>query len=117
MVASPCWNTRRYLPPTRTSSSQDSSVSPKDAGTHQRRNSSARVHASNTRRAGASTVRRTTSSRSETRSARVGFGVWLAVLVGMVAFLSFQFTDDGIEPVEARGPVLLVPLEPRRLFF
>src|SRR5678815_2801175 len=38
-------NTRRYVPPTRTSSSQESSSRPKDFGTHQRWNSSALLHA------------------------------------------------------------------------
>src|SRR6185369_11674316 len=60
-------NTRRYTPPTRTSSSQESSVRPNDFGTHQRWNSSALVHASNTMRGRALTVRVTTSSRSDFR--------------------------------------------------
>src|SRR5262245_24386158 len=55
-------NTNRYVPPTRTSISQESSDKPNDLGTHQRWKSSALVHASNTMRAGALKVRVTTSS-------------------------------------------------------
>src|SRR5215203_614285 len=66
-------NTRRYLPPARTSISQDSMDRPKDFGTHHCWNSSGLVHASNTMRAGPLTVRVTTSSRSDFRSAVVGF--------------------------------------------
>src|SRR6187401_1388203 len=47
-------NTRRYLPPVRTSSSHESRDTPNDLGTHHRLNSSGLVHASNTRCAGAS---------------------------------------------------------------
>src|SRR4026208_2198128 len=64
----PTPNTRRYLPPTRTSISQVSRDIPIDFGTHHRLNSSGLVHASNTMRAGASKVRVTTSSRSDGRS-------------------------------------------------
>src|SRR5258707_953168 len=48
----PTPNTRRYLPPTRTSISQESRDMPIDFGTPQRLNSSGLVHASNTMRAG-----------------------------------------------------------------
>ena len=51
-------NTRRYVPPTRTSISQDSRDRPNDFGTHHRLNSSGLVQASNTRRAGALKVSR-----------------------------------------------------------
>src|SRR5678816_2012053 len=44
-------NTRRYLPPTRASISQESRDTPIDFGTHHRLNSSGLVHASNTMRA------------------------------------------------------------------
>src|SRR6202034_680959 len=43
---------KRYLPPTRTSASQDSRDTPIDFGAHHRLSSSGLVHASNTRRAG-----------------------------------------------------------------
>src|SRR5579859_4510847 len=46
-------NTRRYLPPVRTSISHASKVRPYDFGAHHRLNSSGLVHASNTMRAGA----------------------------------------------------------------
>src|SRR5688572_27141705 len=69
---SPYANSRRYLPPTRTSISQDSRDIPIDFGAHHCLNSSGVVHASNTSRAGASKVRVTTSSRSDFRSAVVG---------------------------------------------
>src|SRR5258705_14000332 len=72
IVESPWRNTKRYCPPTRTSISQESRFSPYDFGTHHLLNSSALVHASNTRRAGALKVRVTTSSRSDFRSTVVG---------------------------------------------
>src|SRR5690606_4763023 len=61
-------NTRRYLPPARTSISHERSVMPIDFGTHQRLNSSGLVHASKTIRAGPLKVRVTTTSRSDFRS-------------------------------------------------
>src|SRR5205823_4679952 len=66
-------NTRRYLPPTRTSISQESRDMPVDFGTHRRLNSSGLVHASNTMRAGPLKLRVTTSSRSDFRSTVVWF--------------------------------------------
>src|SRR4249920_866783 len=54
---SPEPNSRRYLPPTRTSISQESREAPIDFGTHQRLNRSGLVHASNTMRGGALKVR------------------------------------------------------------
>src|SRR6185295_13542863 len=65
--------TSLYLPPVRTSMSQESRDIPIDFGTHHRLNSSGLVHASNTMRAGASKVRVTTSSRSDFRSVVVRF--------------------------------------------
>src|SRR6202034_4276643 len=50
----PSWpNSKRYLPPTRTSASQESRDTPADFGAHHRLSSSGLVHASNTMRAGA----------------------------------------------------------------
>src|SRR6478736_3409357 len=66
-------NSRRYLPPTRTSISQERRDMPIDLGTHQRLNSSGLVHASKTMRAGPLKVRVTTSSRSDFLSVVVGF--------------------------------------------
>src|SRR3954447_2567017 len=54
---SPCANSKRYLPPTRTSISQERRDIPIDLGTHHFRNSSGLVHASNTRRGGPLKVR------------------------------------------------------------
>src|SRR5262245_45102863 len=99
--------------------SQESRVSPYDFGTHHLLNSSALVHASNTRRAGALTVRVTTSSRSDFRSTSVRFFVGVAslsLLTSIDFLLPFQFLDNNIQLVEARGPELAVPLEPGRLF-
>src|SRR6185369_12029788 len=94
----PWWlNTRRYLPPTRTSMSQESRVSPYDFGTHHLLNRSALVQASNTRRAGPLTVRVTTSSRSDFRSTSVRFfiGVASVPLLSSIGFLlQFQFFDN-----------------------
>src|SRR5687768_14888931 len=67
-LESPWANSNRYLPPTRTSISQESRDMPIDFGTHHRLKSSGLVHASNTRRAGALKVRVTTTSRSDFRS-------------------------------------------------
>src|SRR5512142_2005548 len=78
-------NTRRYLPPTRTSISQESRVNPDDFGAHQRLSSSGFVHASNTVRAGPLKVRVTTSSRSDVRSTVV----WFFMGVGSLSFLAF----------------------------
>src|SRR4026208_873427 len=58
-------NTKRYLPPTRTSISQERRNMPIDFGTHHCLNSSGLVHASNTMRAGPLKVRVATSSRSD----------------------------------------------------
>src|SRR5215831_3847368 len=53
-----CPNTKRYLPPTRTSISQERRNMPIDFGTHHCLNSSGLVHASNTMRGGPLTVSR-----------------------------------------------------------
>jgi hypothetical protein len=63
----------RYLPPTRTSASQESRDTPVDFGAHHRLSSSGLVRASNTMRAGPLKVRVTTSSRSDFRSTVVRF--------------------------------------------
>src|SRR6188472_1115927 len=103
-------NTRRYVPPTRTSISQESRDMPIDFGTHHCRNSSGLVHASNTMRAGPLTVRVTTSSRSDFRSTFVWFFVGVSSLclvasIGLVLFLVcffvflffFQFLDNPVQ--------------------
>src|SRR4026209_2081588 len=54
---SPCANSKRYRPPTRTSISQESRDIPIDFGTHHCLNNSGLVHASNTMRAGPLKVR------------------------------------------------------------
>src|SRR5262249_30042800 len=108
-------NTRRYLPPTRTSISQESRVRPNDFGTHHRLNSSGLVHASNTMRAGALKVRVTTSSRSDFRSDVVRFFVGVgsfSVLASIDLLLPFQFVDNLVQLVEPCVPELAVPLQP-----
>src|SRR5215510_477832 len=115
----PWANTRRYLPPERTSISQESRDRPNDFGTHHRLNSSGLVHASNTMRAGPLTVRVTTSSRSDFRSTVVRFfmGVGSLPLLASIGFLlPFQFFDNLVQLDEACVPELAVALEPRRLF-
>src|SRR6185437_12324673 len=104
----PTPNTRRYLPPTRTSISQESRDMPIDFGTHHRLNSSGLVHASNTMRAGPLTVRVTTSSRSDFRSTVVRFmGVGsLSLLASIDLLLPFQFLDNLVQLVEACVPEL-----------
>src|SRR5215475_1445204 len=96
-------NTRRYLPPVRTSISQESRDTPTDFGTHHRLNSSGLVHASNTMRAGALKVRVTTSSRSDFRSTVVRFfaGAGSLFLLASIDFLlPFQFLDDVVQFVK-----------------
>src|SRR6476659_1281767 len=111
----PTPNTRRYLPPTRTSISQVSRDMPIDFGTHHRLNSSGLVHASNTMRAGALKVRVTTSSRSDFRSVVVWFFMGAGsfpLLASIDHLLPFQFFDDLVQLIEACVPELAVPLDP-----
>src|SRR5262245_10942288 len=116
----PSWpNTKRYVPPTRTSISQESRDMPIDFGTHHRLNNSGLVHASNTMRAGPLNVRMTTSSRSDFRSKFVRFfmGVGsLSLLASIDLLLPFQFVDNLVQLVEACVPELAVLLNPCRLF-
>src|SRR5580698_3111150 len=112
-------NSKRYLPPTRTSASQESRDTPVDFGAHHRLSSSGLVHASNTRRAGPLKVRVTTSSRSDFRSTVVMFftGVGsLSLLASIDLLLPFEFLDNLVQRVEACVPELAVPLDPCRLF-
>src|SRR6187549_4019491 len=114
-----CSNSRRYLPPTRTSISQERRDMPIDFGAHHRLNSSGLVHASNTMRAGPLKVRVTTSSRSDLRSTVVRFfmGVGsLTLLASIGLLLPFQFLDHLVQLVEPCVPALAVPLDPCRLF-
>src|SRR4249919_650244 len=104
-----CPNTRRYLPPVRTSISQASRDIPIDFGTHHCLNSSGLVHASNTMRAGPSNVRVTTSSRSDFRSTVVRFcmgATSVSLLASIDLLLPFQFLDNFFQLVEARVPEL-----------
>src|ERR1700722_17563747 len=112
-------NSKRYLPPTRTSASQESRDRPVDFGAHHRLSSSGLVHASNTMRAGPLKVRVTTSSRSDFRSTVVRFfmGVGLLSLLASIDhLLPFQFLNNLVQLVEACVPELAVPLDPCRLF-
>src|SRR5688572_21456059 len=92
---SPYANSKRYLPPTRTSISQESRDIPIDFGTHHCLNSSGLVHASNTMRAGPLKVRVTTSSRSDLRSTvvRLFIGVAHFLLLRPSTF-SFRFSSS-----------------------
>src|SRR6202034_4851677 len=94
----PSWpNSKRYLPPARTSASQESSDTPVDFGAHHRLSNSGLVHASNTRRAGPLKVRVTTSSRSDFRSTVVLFFIGLVSLSPLASIdllLPFQFLDN-----------------------
>src|SRR3984957_894358 len=110
-----CANSKRYLPPTRTSISQESRDIPIDFGTHHCLNSSGLVHASNTRRAGPLKVRVTTISRSDFRSIVVGFFMVLGSLSFFASndlLLLFQFLNNGVQRVEACVPELAVSLDP-----
>src|SRR5918994_137924 len=110
-----CANSKRYLPPTRTSISHESRDIPIDFGTHHCLNSSGLVHASNTRRAGASKVRVTISSRSDFRSAVVRFfmgATSLSLLASIDLLLPLQCLDCLVQLVEACVPELAVSLDP-----
>src|SRR5262245_24710344 len=114
-----CPNSRRYLPPVRTSISQERRNMPIDFGAHHRMNSSGLVQASNTMRAGPLKVRVTTSSRSDFRSTVVRFFTGVAsfsLLASIDLLLPFQFLDNLVQRVEACVPELAVPLDPCRLF-
>src|SRR5262245_1191698 len=111
-------NTKRYVPPTRTSASQEMKDTPNDFGAHHRLSSSGLVQASNTMRAGALKVRVTTSSRADFRSTvvRVFTGVAsLSLFASIDLLLAFQFLDNLVQLVEAHVPDLAVPLDPSRL--
>src|SRR5262244_3068892 len=95
---------KRYLPPVRTSISQECRTMPIDFGSHHCLNRSGLVHASNTMRAGALKVRVTTSSRSDFRSTVVRFfaGAGSLFLHASIDFLlPFQFLDNLVQLVEA----------------
>src|SRR5262245_18702392 len=97
-------NTNRYVPPTRTSASQEIMVRPNDFGAHHRLSSSGLVHAPKTLRAGALKIRVTTSSRSDLRSVVVGLfmGVGsLSLFASIDLLLPFQFLDNLVQLVEA----------------
>src|SRR5215470_18050650 len=117
--AMPPPNTKRYLPPTRTSMSQESRDMPIDFGNHHRLSSSGLVHASNTMCAGPSNVRVTTSSRSDFRSTVVRFCAGVrsrSLLASIDLLLPLQFLDNCVQLVEACIPQPAAPLDPRRLF-
>src|SRR5580692_9298856 len=112
---SPCANSKRYLPPTRTSISQESRDIPTDFGTHHCLNSSGLVHASNTMRAGPLKVRVTTISRSDFRSTVVRFFMVLGSLSFLAStdlLLPFQFLNNLVQLVKTRIPELAVSLDP-----
>src|SRR6204780_4074024 len=112
-------NSKRYLPPTRTSASQESRDRPVDFGAHHRLSSSGLVQASNQMRAGGLKVRVTTSSRSDLRSTVVQFFMGVgspSLLASIDLLLTFQFLDNLVQLVEARVPELAGALDPCRLF-
>src|SRR4026208_741343 len=111
--------TRRYLPPTRTSISQESRDMPIDFGTHHCLNSSGWVHASNTMRAAPLKVRVVTSSRSDFRSTVVWFFMGagsLPVLASIDRLLPFQILDNLVQLLDPCPPKPAMSLDPRRLF-
>src|SRR5262244_2057100 len=108
-------NAKRYLPPVRTSISQERRNMPIDFGTHHCLNSSGLVHASNTRRAGPLKVRVTTSSRSDLRSTVVRFFIGvdsISLFSTIDVFLSFQCLDHRIQRLEACAPEKVESLDP-----
>src|ERR1700733_4806268 len=112
---SPYANAKRYLPPTRTSISQESRDIPSDFGTHHCLNSSGLLHASNTRRAGPLKVRVTTSSRSDFRCTVVRFFMGassLSFLASIDLLLPVQFFNNRVQFIEACVPELAISLDP-----
>src|SRR3954453_24258092 len=106
-------NTKRYLPPVRTSISQEPRNMPIDFGAHHCLNSSGLVQASNTMRAGPLRVRVTTSSRSGFRSTVVRFFIGVAslsLLASIDLLVPFQLLDNLVQLVEACVPELAIPL-------
>src|SRR5262249_57141910 len=109
----PSPKSRRYLPPAPASMSHDPSVLPIDCGTHHSLNSSGLDHASNTRRAGASNVRVTTSSRSDFLCTVVRFMAGsLFFLASIQLLLPFLFFDDLVPLAEPPVPELVIPPDP-----
>src|SRR6185369_5198444 len=93
-------NTKRYLPPVRTSISHARRTMPIDFGAHHCLNSSGLVHASNTMRAGPLKVLVTTSSRSDFRSAVVRFYMGadsLSFLASIDVLLPFQLLNNLVQ--------------------
>src|ERR1700723_2761362 len=97
-------NSKRYLPPTRTSASQESRDTPVDLGAHHRLSRSGLVHASNMMRAAPLKGRVTTSSRSNFRSTVVRFFTGVgsplgspSVLASIYLLLPFQFLDNLVQ--------------------
>src|SRR4051812_21679096 len=74
-------NTKRYVPPVRTSASHETKEIPNDFGAHHCLSNSGLVQASNTMCAGPLKVRVTTSSRSDFRSTVVGFFIGAHFLI------------------------------------
>src|SRR5262245_1689801 len=96
-------NTKRYVPPLRTSISQESSDKPDDFGSHQRLNNSGLVQASNTIRAGGLKVLVTTTSRSDFRSDVVRFFIGaglLSFLASIDHLLLFLFLHNDVQLVK-----------------
>src|SRR5579859_6696692 len=101
---SPWRMTKRYWPPTRTSTSQESSDMSNDFGIHHRLSSSGLVNASNTMRGGPLMIRVTTSSRSDFRSTVVRFFIGvrsLSLLMSIDLLLPLQFLDNRVQLIEA----------------
>src|SRR5437868_7803911 len=98
--------TKRYVPPVRTSASQERKDAPHDFGTHHRLSSSGLVQALKTTWAGPLKVRVTTSSRSDFRSTVVScfMGLVSVLIFSMGFLLLFQFLDQLVQLVEAFGP-------------
>src|SRR6185312_1259521 len=93
-------------------------VMPKDFGVHHRISSSGVVQAWKTRRAGASKMRVTTTSRSERRSVLVSAPCTCSLLsvALIVLFLLLELFDDVVEFVEAGGPEAAMLFQPGGLF-
>src|SRR4029079_13267958 len=89
-----------------------------DRGPHHCLNSSGSVHASNTRLAGASNVRVTTTSRSDVRSTVVRFMRASLSLLWDIGFVTgLELLDHAVQRFEAGVPDLAVLRDPLHLLF
>src|SRR3990167_4621700 len=93
---------------------------PNDLGAHYRISRRGVVHALKTSGGGALKLRVTTSSRADFRSTDVRYlaGAGLSSFPASTGFLlAFQLFDNFVQRIEARGPLPVIAVDPRRFRF